>query len=214
MMHATALSFPGAAYHRPADLHPPRLDIALPRALGSRLAADAAASVRAEGNHSYFYSCINCERGEATLTLTLTLALTLTLTLTVTLSLTVTLTLTLNLPLTLALTRERRGHRLSRPHAPVQLAPARAGTQEPRAVPLLRPRADGRYLQHARRRGEELRVPLVVRRGGAVRDWPVSTHTQSECRLGRAALEVSSMPPFLLFILSYQGTLTLARYIP
>ena len=69
MMHATALSFPGAAYHRPADLHPPRLDIALPRALGSRLAADAAASVRGEGNHSYFYSCINCERGEATLTL-------------------------------------------------------------------------------------------------------------------------------------------------
>ena len=45
-MHATALSFPGAAYHRPADLHPPRLDIALPRALGSRLATDAAASVR------------------------------------------------------------------------------------------------------------------------------------------------------------------------
>ena len=69
MMHATALSFPGAAYHRPADLHPPRLDIALPRALGSRLATDAAASVRGEGNHSYFYSCINCERGEATLTL-------------------------------------------------------------------------------------------------------------------------------------------------
>jgi hypothetical protein len=68
-MHATALSFPGATYHRPADLHPPRLDIALPRALGSRLAADAAASVRGGGNHSYFYSCINCERGEATLTL-------------------------------------------------------------------------------------------------------------------------------------------------
>ena len=31
----------------------------------------------------------------------------------------------------------------------------------------------------------------------------MSTHTQSECRLGRAALELTSMPPFLLFILSY-----------
>ena len=67
VMHATALSFPGASFHVPADAHPPRLDIALPLALGSRLAAAAIEPTQGQANHSYFYSCINCiSGGEAT----------------------------------------------------------------------------------------------------------------------------------------------------
>ena len=73
IIHATALSFPGAAFHAPADAHPPRLDIALPASLGTRLAgagaaagADAAAAtVTAAANRSYFYSCMRCNVGEA-----------------------------------------------------------------------------------------------------------------------------------------------------
>tara|TARA_B110001452_G_scaffold152824_1_gene127166 strand:+ start:2388 stop:4148 length:1761 start_codon:yes stop_codon:yes gene_type:complete len=74
IMHATALSFPDAHWHRPADSHPPRLDIALPATLGSRLAPDAMGSSAGEPptaqqqqqqQHSYFYSCMRCNVGTA-----------------------------------------------------------------------------------------------------------------------------------------------------
>ena len=91
VMHATALSFPGASFHVPADAHPPRLDIALPLALGSRLASAAVEPAQGQANHSYFYSCINCINRLGSglgLGLALSLALTLTLALTPTLTLT------------------------------------------------------------------------------------------------------------------------------
>lgn len=69
ILHATALSFRGAAYERADDDAPPRLHIRLPARIGHRLAAIATASggnasaavARARGEPAVLYSCLGCD---------------------------------------------------------------------------------------------------------------------------------------------------------